>query len=416
MFQDLRIPAGRRPLTSSEIFWSGVALALFLGLILGELVSGFHPAKLSVLFMAVFWVPLLVLHELGHAAAAWAVGWKVQEIVIGFGREIWRFHLGETVVKIRMAPVEGYVLPAPRSPGGVRWKSAFVYAAGPGVELLLVAGLVALFGSDTVFGNADAISRIALKSLVVAALIGAIFNLIPFRTGDAVSDGMGVLMSPLLTDEHIEGKLISLDLHRARLALNAGDTQSARHLLRQARARFPDNRTLRFFEVKVLAISGDRAAAEDCLEAIRGEGELSSADEACWWHARARLALYAPEDDPDWDAEKAIRNARRLNPDDNALRITEGALMVERGYPTGGGEKLTFAFRSSHDRHDDAWCMTYLAIAARQTGEEEAARRFLDAVIATDGPAFLVARLEKSFGRETLAAARKACRRTLPEA
>ena len=51
-------------------------------------------------------------------------------------------------------------------------KSALVYFAGPGVELLVVWLLVAIVGYDRLLERDDALGLIAAQSVAVAALIG----------------------------------------------------------------------------------------------------------------------------------------------------------------------------------------------------------------------------------------------------
>src|SRR5688572_16153726 len=94
-------PAPRLPTSRGERLWLALFGAGFLGLIAADLAQGFSVRRLSVLFVLVAWVPLLALHELGHALGARAVGWHVTEVVIGFGRELLRFRIGATRVRIR---------------------------------------------------------------------------------------------------------------------------------------------------------------------------------------------------------------------------------------------------------------------------------------------------------------------------
>ena len=51
-------------------------------------------------------------------------------IVVGFGRTIGRFRLGSLAVEVRMIPIEGFVIPAPRTLDHVRLKNALIYFAG----------------------------------------------------------------------------------------------------------------------------------------------------------------------------------------------------------------------------------------------------------------------------------------------
>ena len=108
---------------------------------------------------------MLVVHEAGHGIVAAILGWHVPLIVIGMGRPILVFRLGSTVVEVRVLPLEGFVVPLPKNLRAVRWKSALIYFAGPGAELLeprLPVGL----------GNGDRVPFVQITgwALVVTAL------------------------------------------------------------------------------------------------------------------------------------------------------------------------------------------------------------------------------------------------------
>ena len=167
-----------------------------------ELVSGFEPAKLSILFMLIAWLPLLVLHEAAHAVAAHTLGWRVEGVVIGFGRTLASRSVLGVPVEFRSLPVEGFVTCRPKALDGVRWKSAFIYFAGPGVEFLFALMILALAGPALLLTRTDTIAVIALQSIALAAALGGVLNLIPhstFSTGsrddELPNDGLGIVMS-----------------------------------------------------------------------------------------------------------------------------------------------------------------------------------------------------------------------------
>jgi hypothetical protein len=139
MFTNLEIPAGRRPLSGGEQAGVAFLCLVFTGFMAAALLEDYEPRKLGPIFFILFWAPLLVLHEVGHAVAAWLVGWRVRKIVIGVGPKLWRRRVGETDVTVNLAPISGFIIPGPTSRSGYRAKSAFVYAAGPGSEFLLWA-------------------------------------------------------------------------------------------------------------------------------------------------------------------------------------------------------------------------------------------------------------------------------------
>jgi hypothetical protein len=200
-------PSSDKPLTPGERWGYGLFLAVLLGLFGGEILHDFHPAKLAALFVVLFWAPMLVVHEGGHAVVAALLGWRVRRVVLGFGRVVGSFRVGGVPVELRLFPIEGFVEPAPRDLRAPRLKNALIYAAGPGVEVLLVAIIAAVVGLDTLTTRTTNVGMLAVQSLCVTALIGAIVNLIPTSYWGAggvevANDGLGILRSFSLPDEY----------------------------------------------------------------------------------------------------------------------------------------------------------------------------------------------------------------------
>jgi len=191
-------PPDRSPKTPNE--WGIIVIiSLFFGLFIAvEILSDFAPAKLSFPFFLSSWVLLLVIHEAGHASVAKALGWHVSKIVIGSGVSRVSFSLGSTRVEFRSIPLSGFVVPLQTDTIAPRLKHFCIYAAGPGIELLLVVILLLALGPETLLQRTDHISTIATQSFIVAALLGALINLVPFSfvSGgkQSWSDGMGMIM------------------------------------------------------------------------------------------------------------------------------------------------------------------------------------------------------------------------------
>jgi membrane-associated protease RseP (regulator of RpoE activity) len=196
----MQLEHDRQPATKAERWTYGLTLVLILGLFAVEVLRDFHPLKLSALFIPLFWVPLLALHELGHALIARALGIPLERVVVGFGRPLFRWRAGGLPIEVRAIPLEGFVRFSPaqlHERSGVQ--RALIYFAGPGAELLVLALLVALVGVDTLLTRSHAVGVIAAQSLSVAILLGTVFNLVPMSAhsdeGEIPNDGMGILLS-----------------------------------------------------------------------------------------------------------------------------------------------------------------------------------------------------------------------------
>ena len=204
-------PPDRKPTTANEKAAVALIALTFVIFIAIEIVTDFSPQKLSAPFFLISWVILLVIHEFGHALMARAVGWHVELISLGFGAlRAQRTILG-IPVEIRTIPISGFILPRPADLIAPRLKEFLVYAAGPGVELLAVAVIALVIGPGDLTTLTDSIPTIAVQSFCVAALAGAILNLIPIsfqsEHGRSASDGLGMILCWARPDAHYAAQL-----------------------------------------------------------------------------------------------------------------------------------------------------------------------------------------------------------------
>jgi len=194
--------SGPGPSSRSERWILAGFLLVILGLFAVELLRDPAPVKLSVLFVLLWWIPLLFIHEGAHALMARILGWGVRRVVIGFGPVLKRWRREGLDVEIRRIPVSGFVQSYPRDTRFPRTKDALIYAAGPGSELLVALAVAGALGWDALLTVNDSIPRLAAQSLAAAAAIQAVINLIPGMVSDprdavgrrfSPTDGMGLL-------------------------------------------------------------------------------------------------------------------------------------------------------------------------------------------------------------------------------
>lgn len=194
----------RQPASKGEKIFIIIISLAFLFMMTMEIMSNYEPKKLGALLFVVFWIPLLFIHEFGHAVMAKLLGWQVQRIVIGFGKVLFKTHLMAAPMEIRSIPLEGFVQIAPKTIRLARIKHALIYFAGPGIELLVFFTIMLMLGGmQQFFTISNDYSRIALQSFAFAALAGAVINLIPLgvitKEGSTPNDGMGILLCLLST-------------------------------------------------------------------------------------------------------------------------------------------------------------------------------------------------------------------------
>ena len=207
-------PPDRPPRSASESAALVVVGLFFGGMILAALFKDYTIYKLSIPIFIVSWVILLVIHEFGHALMAKTVGWQVERVCLGAGKLLATRNILGMPTEFRAIPLSGYVRPRPKDLVLPQLKNCLIYAAGPGIELALVALLSILIGPDRMLSREPDLWLIAVQAFCVAAIFGAVINLIPLshdtEHGKSPSDGLGIILAWMIPDEQyaewIKGK------------------------------------------------------------------------------------------------------------------------------------------------------------------------------------------------------------------
>ena len=178
------------------IGFAGLLFAAFLA----ELLVNYEIRKMAGLFIILFWMPLMVVHEIFHGLAARAVGWRVGVIVLGYGPLIKIFPVAGTWVELRMFPISGFVQTAPRASRYANLKDAFIYFAGPAADILAAVLVWVILGTQTLFSVSNDLGILAAQSFAAAGALGAVLNLLPIGTvlmnGQVIpNDGLGIWLA-----------------------------------------------------------------------------------------------------------------------------------------------------------------------------------------------------------------------------
>lgn len=146
---------------------------------MGAAMAAHHPLVSLCTILFGGFVAVLV-HELGHAIAAWLVGWRV-----------WIIHVAPIALRLDGGSLRfvgnyggpdfaGFVLPSPRAPRhDTKWRSAFVSAGGPIASWLMAGVLIAIAvpGPTASWDITD--TRYTLYALGLFSLAAAIGSSLP---------------------------------------------------------------------------------------------------------------------------------------------------------------------------------------------------------------------------------------------
>ncbi|MEO1575702.1 MAG: hypothetical protein AAFU65_12175, partial [Pseudomonadota bacterium] len=289
--------------------------------------------------------------------------------------------------------------PAPTSPRWARLKSALIYAAGPGSELALLAALIAWLGFDTVFNTSDELALVALKSLAIVILFGAWFNLMPYTLDNGVSDGLGILLSPFVSSESIERRLLTLEEMDVEEVARDGRTDEAIERLDALIDRGLQVDRLRDKAVAILATAGRYQEARTRLDERLDGHPIVEVDDIGLLHLDALTELAAEQPDP-VKVDLSLNRALRRVPDNASLKTTRGIADIRRGRTVHGANRLADVYRDIDNPVDTARALGWLAVAAKRVGHAEATRKFMEAFEHMNQDAGLKASVERGMSSD----------------
>ena len=357
---------------------SGFALVVFGGFGI-DLLGNDDPAWIVVPLVLLAYVPLLALHEAAHALVAAALGWRVAKVVVGFGRNALRFRVRSVPVDIRILPVSGYVVPAPRSLEGVRWRSAAIYAAGPVATLLVLATVLVVTGPERLLSRSNGWSLLLAQSVALAAILHTLPNLVPLPTEEGATDALGLVLSPFLPHAVFEERLAAGYSVEAEELLRNANPAGAVAVYERAVASYPHNVPLKLRLAACLRENAQPESAGRVLEPLLDDATLPTSWQAQIKHLVAGACTDLGRSDLLQVADEQSLACLQLEPHQPRFQVTRGAVLLARGLIQPGLRLLEAARRSlSRDDLTLDECDCYLALAESQCGNREEASRILD--------------------------------------
>lgn len=336
-----------------------------------------------------------VLHECGHALAAWAMRHRVFVFSVGMGLELWRKRIGGTDVRFHLLPTCGYVMHGSRSLRFGRFGHFVISAAGPAVNLLLAAvgfymigGDLSLGADDTAAMRLDAVTLWHIVFGVNAVIV--VMNVVPmsFRTeqagmagGYAANDGMHMILALTMQGKTFVHFLAQSVRYQIDDLIEQGEPDAAVQRSRAAIEEFPWLAPLRLVYADTLNRLGyyddARFALDPMILQTQPNIDVDTETRIASCVTGARIEL----DDPQGDAptadhlSKQATDAAPFWPD---ARIERARALVANGWVAKGVEQLANMLASVDDESVAAEICCHLATAELEQGDPDQAGRYAD--------------------------------------
>ena len=358
----------------------------------GSSVAGFY---LQVTLILVLMTPLVLIHELTHAAVARLVGLRVFGIVLGIGKTVWSARFLGIDWTVNVLPVGGITFVGARPMPLIRWRLFLIYLAGPASHIVMAVAFWLLAETSRI----SPLLYWVLQALVYANLFMAAVNLFPRKvsmmTGMQGSDGWHLLRAPFIQEAELNKQYVGCLVAEAMQAYAKNDLAAA-----QA------------WTEKALTLDGSSGVARNMLGIIqmnrreyRASREtfsqlLSTADarEPGFHNILLNNVAYlnALLRDPSLlaEADELSAEALRHLPWVPAVIGTRGTVLVEMGKLEEGIALLKKSMSLHAEKHGKALNACHIAIGEMRRGELAASRKYLATAKLLDAHCFLLGDVE----------------------
>jgi tetratricopeptide (TPR) repeat protein len=383
------------------------AVLLGFGLLLTWLSpEGFFGRFYLMLFVSLFlFVPLLLLHELAHAAVASLLGQHVFAIHLGGGTVLTTFRFLGLRWYLHLLPVSAITIVAgPKAPW-YRLHKFLIHLAGPGLHAIL-AGLFSLAWAGAVTRGAN---PWLVQFLVVNQFLNGLLlltNLFPHKaavsSGVAGSDGWAMLK--MITAKESEMRLNYVVYYVLEVvdAVDRGNFQAAGVWAEKAFACYPEEplilNTLGYYYTRIHEY---QKAREVFTRLLDSKAPLEENVKYMVLNNVAFTNLMLEEDTllPQADAYSA--EAWKNVPWEPSVMGTRGAVLIALGQHQEGIELLKSAMAKSTDRHGKASDACFIALGEVRRGDLAQARSYLEMARRLDPGCFMIERVSREINPGT---------------
>lgn len=351
----------------------------------------------------------VIVHELGHLAAAWLVGWDPQTLCIGHGKRRTVFSIGSVDFQLGSRLSGGMVIACARDVAGFRIKQ-FVFVLG---GLLASASLATLFYVGARVGEYHPLIGNSHGWLWLAVwfecwLLAA--NLWPYTinfAGERVpSDGLSLWQTFWLKKGDIPAILLGHAIHRSTRLVEKGLISEAREELRRGAANAETglgselNGTVYLVNL-LLTADRDSEAEAECAR-ILNEHPVGSRCRVEVLDMLAGIPVFFGRKEFIPQALEIIDVAIAEEPDKITLKGTKGSLLIDHGAVEEGVRFLEGVLAASDSENDQAISTWYLALAYQKLGRAKEAQQVLARAKRMYSSCVIARRIETEFWQSPL--------------
>ncbi|MBI3853781.1 MAG: site-2 protease family protein [Verrucomicrobia bacterium] len=336
---------------------------------------------LTNLFLFQFFLILTIVpHELSHALIAHYVGFRVFAVNIGFGQKLWKGKFLGLDVELKVIPVGGVTLVAPRETKRFRRKLFLIVVAGPLINLAIALLTMAFAGKGVWNWNQVDQRPIPLTMLFYANVWVLVFNLWPRvikLLGNTASDGKQLLNIPFLKSGKIEEAHAFWFAGEAARCHDRGDFEDANLWFERGLALYPNNVLLLNGRGLRLLQQSKYEEERNCFSSLLKSDSEKPAFRAVILNniAYTNVLIGKQEllDEADRFSQEAMANLGSMP----SIRGTRGAVLAELGRFNEALPLLHDAMQRGASASSKAQNACLIAMAEARQGNVSGAQKFL---------------------------------------
>lgn len=344
-------------------------------------------------------------HELGHAAAAYLLGWRVFKIALGQGKNLYRLRCGNIFVEINAIPTIGITQAGSASAKLYRLKKFLFVLAGPLTNAVLLTAILFLVPGSQLLAPLPGTKLFLWLALLGSCIVLLIGNLIPFQTkaviGPAItlidSDGLALSTALFLSSATIRKQQATYFLLEGFYSYLRDDDEAAKRWYEQGLEFSPEDPLNRIgLAMALLFLKEFQASRVQWLRVLEQElppaVRVSIEDNLAWTDMVIGGAEHLAE------ADRLSQETVQEQPWNPVFLGTRGSVLIELGQAEKGLPLVRRAFAAQDDPRVKALHACYLALGECQRGNRAEGQRQRDLAEKLDARCFLLDRVDQALG------------------